>query len=82
MQKESLAFFKLNGFNSFLSITEEFKAYCHIKEVSSEPIYVFQLKDLVKNTEKFWVRDNEVFDSLENLLSAFPVLHQQGENRL
>jgi hypothetical protein len=79
MQKTSLAFFKTHGFNSLLSITDEFKAYCHIKELSSEPIYVFQLDDLVKNTEKFWVKDNEVFDSLENLLSAFPVLNEEGE---
>jgi len=76
MQKESLAFFKANGFNSLPSFTEEFNAYCHIKEFSSEFIYIFQLKDLVKNTEKFWIKDDEVYDSLENLLSAFPALHR------
>ncbi len=74
MQRESLAFFQANGFSSLLSFTEEFNGYCHIKEVDSEPIFVFQLKDLVSNTEKFWVRDNEFYDSLENLLSAFPSL--------
>jgi hypothetical protein len=80
MDNKSLAFFSGNGFYSFSSKDDEYLAFCHCKKIKTESYNIFQLIDILYNTEKFWVKDNEYYYSLEALLNAYPLLKQAAEN--
>jgi len=72
MQKESLTFFAVNGFYSFLSADEEYLAFCHIKTINQKSFNIFQLIDRLDGGEKLWIKENEFFYSLKSLLNAYP----------
>lgn len=80
MQKESLSFFMVNGFHSFLSADDEYLAFCHNKKIGKKPFIVFQLIDRLEDTEKFWVKENEFFYTFKSLLKAYPIL--SGKRKL
>ncbi len=76
MKNESLRIFSMNGFYSLLSADDEYLAYCHIKKTSNDSYNIFQLIDVLDNSEKFWVKENEYYYSLEELLNAYPSLQK------